>query len=407
LDTVAHLRSSRVIALCSVLTSLLWLAVALVSAQLPGSAVVAGTSVRVERLREHKNALLREVSSDGSSMILWETDNPVLRLQIPIPRGGSRVPSGTGDNRLVRIEVATGKVMGSISVGWLPHWVHSFPDGRRAIFTHSPGNAANLETLFWEFETNQTTPCLAGQDALAIQDVTPVSDEHLVAMRPRSNNKNIRTAELLRMNAGHCSVAETSPAYPAGESANFTGELSLSPDRRTVAYPVRRSLLLRGVSDLSVVRRFESADWSHDNFRFMLDSQLLLVVLWRRIPQSDPPQLPRRLRVYEIATGRAVRELELGDVGSLGKLAVSPDGKLAALGGERKRHRAFQGRQKQPFLAIYDVEASGEELTRIDFPWGPDDLSYTLNNIEFTRDGKYLLTSTGDTQVWKIIRLEQ
>ena len=77
----------------------------------------------------------------------------------------------------------------------------------------------------------------------------------------------------------------------------------------------------------------------------------------------------------------------------LGRL--DPDGKLAAVSHDNLRIRIFRGQQKQPIVVIHDLE-SGEELTRQEFPWGPDDDSYDLTRVEFAGDGQYLLTSTGD-----------
>ena len=213
--------------------------------------------------------------------------------------------------------------------------------------------------------------------------------------------------QLVRMAARDCSVVEVLPADPDDDAVKPGGKLLLSPDRRLLAYYVRGYPLIRDVRDMKVVRRLDRPEeWKYGRFRFMPDSQSLVVLLYQQISPSHSWQYARRLRLYDIADGGVVRELDIGAVSSLGELVVSPEGKLAAVSHDNLRDRIFRGQQKKPIVVIHDLE-SGEELTRQEFPWGPDDDSYDLTRIEFAGDGQYLLTSTGDTQVWKIIQSAQ
>jgi hypothetical protein len=88
-----------------------------------------------------------------------------------------------------------------------------------------------------------------------------------------------------------------------------------------------------------------------------------------------------------------------------------PDGKLLAV---CKRDYLPKGRSWFHFgkvfdgpaldsLYIYEVE-SGRELGRIEFPKVRDAFTDGLDEIQFSGDGQYLVTSTRHTQVWRITR---
>jgi hypothetical protein len=180
LDGIAHYRWTFVkkrTGISVALAVLMVLPIGCASGQTPRVVAAEGDLVTVELVREHKNAIITQVSPDSKSMMLWQTDTPIQTVRIP---GGDQDSLPTaGDSKLLWVEVETGKELASIPVGFLPR-VRFFPKGDRVVVKHN-GDFADFQTIIWDLAGNRVNTCL--EDSLGILDATPISDDKMVALR--------------------------------------------------------------------------------------------------------------------------------------------------------------------------------------------------------------------------------
>jgi WD40 repeat protein len=82
-------------------------------------------------------------------------------------------------------------------------------------------------------------------------------------------------------------------------------------------------------------------------------------------------------------------------------IVLSPDGKLLALG-ETVQNKAGQS---EPTVHVYEVP-SGREVARFvhdRVPWKNRVNAYLVNGLEFTPDGRYLITSANNkVKIWQV-----
>jgi hypothetical protein len=87
-------------------------------------------------------------------------------------------------------------------------------------------------------------------------------------------------------------------------------------------------------------------------------------------------------------------------------LAISPDGKLLAVG--QRLHLDSDPSGSQPTVHVFDIATRKKVATLIQDQLrqgGRELLISRFSCIQFTPDGKYLVTSTINTKVWEIGRL--
>ena len=105
----------------------------------------------------------------------------------------------------------------------------------------------------------------------------------------------------------------------------------------------------------------------------------------------------RRVRLWDAATGKLVRELSAGDNGRVYSVAFSPtDYRLLAVG--------YGGGADVSHVALFDIDA-GTELVRLpgatDLPdFRLDEKNGAVGALAFSPDGKYLVAGFGSPNLW-------
>jgi WD40 repeat protein len=184
---------------------------------------------------------------------------------------------------------------------------------------------------------------------------------------------------------------------------------AVSPSREMAAYIVRSPaagpavLILRRLAPRQSVQRILAPEgWQFWGLRFAPDSRLILADTWQVGKGPAEPNARHRVLVYEAASGRLVRTMELD---ARGGLAFSPDGRLLVVGASSTENTTFGGTRVKAVAVLYDFE-SGHELAHIEHPWFKTSPGMwgELTGLEFTADGQYLITSTQDVRVWRVER---
>lgn len=352
-------------------------------------------------VREHKKVSLPVVSRKSLTMIVWDTDRPTWTVRIPSARP-TQVESAE-NSRLVQLAIPSGKELASIPVGFLPR-VRYFPNEDRIIFTHD-STLGKLQVRIWDLG-GDTSMCLEGRPAIEITGITPISEQQVVGLREKG-----RIHTFVRLSSD-CSVINESAADPDSPGSMFYPIFSIqgpaiAPDLKTVAYIVRppssgpTGLILRRLQEDQSFQRIHAPEgalfWG---MRFSPDSRLVVADTWQHGRGPGEPDARHRLQVYDVASGRLIRTL---DIDARGGLAFSPDGRLLVVGTSSTQSTGFGGIRVKAIAVIYDFE-SARELARVEHPWFKTSpgMRGELTGLEFSADGRYLITSTHDVRVWRV-----
>jgi hypothetical protein len=179
-------------------------------------------------------------------------------------------------------------------------------------------------------------------------------------------------------------------------------EAFFSSDRGKFAYCTDRSIVVRRSSDLGVAwtREVERDYFGAPRLAISSDgSRVAAAVVDTTFVEQ---QRKYYIEVYTGSEGTPISRLPLkGDAG----LAISPDGNRLAVG-ERLNSTA-RANETQLAVSIFDI-ASGQQVARIihdQFRIAKGEWvnsHFGTHGIQFTSDGKFLITSSVHTKIWEL-----
>jgi hypothetical protein len=123
--------------------------------------------------RDYRQTSLEAISPDGRSMILW-----YAKALITIRRAD--------DSTLQWVDIDNGAVSAKVSIE--QNWFASFlPSANKAVYMwDSPKTYPKTGRMYvWDLKKNSQEECLSGADASYIDNVVPVSDTEIIALRQR------------------------------------------------------------------------------------------------------------------------------------------------------------------------------------------------------------------------------
>ncbi|MEQ1948039.1 MAG: hypothetical protein ABL995_12670 [Bryobacteraceae bacterium] len=167
----------------------------------------------------------------------------------------------------------------------------------------------------------------------------------------------------------------------------------VSADRKLVVYGYDRSVLLRRTEDLSLV-------WKQDGVeKSAVDKQLAISATGTLVAAPFERKGSPTVFVFDGATGKEVAAIASEPVTGL---AISPDGRYVAVGVTVKDKTDLV-----PTVRLHEISSgrSVDTLVHDRVPQGKDAASkaaFGPRGVQFTADGKYLLTSTMHTRAWQL-----
>jgi WD40 repeat protein len=311
------------------------------SAKYPGSLrAISGGEANPRSIALGADGKVLALSDGRSAVHLWDVAAGKELRRISVAGAGSLAIALTADSKLLAVqdadrtvrihEVATGRETGRCGTKVdMEHqevmaWVAISPDGRRLAAVHQPEKA---ELTVWETDT--------------------------------AKELNRQTTK---------------------EPSLVSGQVEFSPDGKWLACTARKEIILADAASGKEVRRLTCRSLSGPFYGLLFAPDGKTLIAWE--PHC------REFHVWETGSGKHLRRfrgptLESAANEEFGLAAISPDGKLLAVGGETG-------------LICFLEVATGTELP------DPDAHRLPLRSISISRDGKQVFTSDEATKklVW-------
>lgn len=354
-----------------------------------------------ELVREFTDAYLRALSPDGRKICLYFTKNTTVSFRF----SGSKwhdVTKRRGGDTLGVIEVDSWKELFSIPHKGVAPTASFFADSDRII----------TNTLLLDPRPSEHQHLLIDLRSGHVEDRTEVFGEPVLYVDGYRNDmvvgseyskKTHRTEAYTHIRLPTWETVLRVPAIPEGlphSDRRYFADPMFSLDRQFFAYPVNENLLYRRSADLGLA-------WAR-----VLDPSLNI---WRLgvsatgdwvVAALNEPALEDKMKIWKVLVldgrdGSTVAELPVNGIQGV---AISPDGRLVAVG-EQKR---LPGRVEkyELWVRLFEVP-SGREMAR----WFHDrmrkrrgiiDTDFITDGIQFTADGRYLVSSGRKTRIWQI-----
>lgn len=379
----------------------------------------------VRLVKEIKHAYLLDVSPDATNLCLYFTRHPVRSF---LWRGqwSEKTTVADGGDALRIVETTTWKSTYATRLAAAPYSGSFFADGR-AVYAEVPGAGAG--------RTQRVVVDLRSGGKQERFDPNPWANPGSLdfsywalddrALLGGGRDERNETAVLVRVELP--SYRETQRVPFAEKRSASTGmgtetSVRVSADRRTFVYAINNNIVCRRGQDLGTLwARQTEADLAPPRAAISKDGTLVAAAVFG--PQAPPFAERGYLAVYDGRSGapiariatpiRAADEAYLTTeahlfAGSEG-LAISPDGRLLAAG-QRVYLRQKSRSVVQPTVLLFDIRRGDKvaTITHDQFPGGGGEFLYAgfaRDGIQFTPDGRYLITSGLNTKVWEVARL--
>lgn len=351
----------------------------------------------VQLVKEIKDAFLFAVSPDGKYMSLYFTRR--LHETFVYRAGQWNKASGMAgqkDEVLRVIEMGSWRTAYSIQLRATAFLSSFFPDRERlyaGTLGFRNGDQYTHQQVIADLRTGELSERLRdglfeainGQMLLGAVSSTPYGDDVLILVKLPDYEEVARV-----------------PARVGDDRYKFRTDLMLSSMGATFAYTLDNTIVCRRTEDLSVI-------WTRQvHPEFLTVWKLAFSARSGRIAaaavdlRSPSETTGFFVGIYDANDGTPVTSLP---VNGFDGLAISPDGRLLAVG---KRVPDSRTRDLHLVVYIYDI-ASGQELASELHDSVPPgrfqvlDGSFSHFGIQFTPDGKYLVTSGYKrTKVWAL-----
>jgi hypothetical protein len=376
---------------------------------------------------EYRKNSLKDISSDGTLMLFYQTSTPMRTYTVPLDGSPSKPNQPVADDILRIVEREGGRQISRIGTNSFPYSAQFVPGTQQVFYSEQKEHAKPgiLEKL-WNPTSGQVLVCLDSQLDLqpneTFLNITAISPQKAIGALAQEGSEGDLVVALTLPNCNRTIIGPVNPSDPKTRFGGVFGsrQFSLSPNRDQVAYETRGGVIIvRDTATLKTVKQIEPSSGLIFGGRpiYTPDGKLLLVVASNTT--FDKPETRRHLLFYDATSYDVARELDItswsppvlredvavnsNDIGTA--MAISPDSRFLAVGYTKEEKKGFSITE-QAHIVVYDL-TTGEEVARASHPQvkqqRSDPFAARIGKLAFTPEGKYLLSSTHDTLVWEII----
>jgi WD40 repeat protein len=368
-----------------------------------GHGVVSNTA-SMPFVKVFKNAGLLDISPDSRKLCLYFSRHPSRSFGWHDQWEETTRPIRDGEDALRVVNMESWQSVFEKRLPTSPYLGSFFADSE-AIYVGIPGLKSGHEHLIIELRTNRSDERIDPYREADLEfSYSALDDRTLLGWAFRRGNGSAKTEVLVKAKLPSYEEIQRAP-YAENRNPSLPrreAPITVAADRRTFVYAVDDKIVCRSTDNLSV-------KWTRQ-----IDPQL---GLWRTGISGDGRFIAVSAfsGASEALVGRSHVGVFSGEDGKLiaripvdGRegVAISPDGKLLAAGYRLALHGKTAG--TQPTIAVFEI-SSGRKLATLvqDQFWdgGKEFLyaGFTTHGIQFTPDGKYLITSGLNTKIWKFI----
>ncbi len=355
----------------------------------------SGRRTEAGPFRQFGNAQLLAVSPGGHQICLRFAREPVEKFTWRTDRwihNGERQV----DNSFRVVELASGKLLQTIQVAGMIDFASFFASGEALYAETSMLPNHKKERLVADLRSGSAdrwTTAYLSPTCEAVDDGFVLSVEHGIARRA--------TALVRSAVPDFGEVGRVPFSVGKQDAVDHGTRVFFSADRKTIVYGADHTIICRRTRDLSVA-------WTHAvdrefpfgarNFAVSPDGSHVAAAIIDT--QFVPQQRKYYISLHNGHDGIERTRLQLNGSGGIG---ISPDGRLLAVGAN-----APQAGNDETMVTVHVYDAvTGQRVKTLvhdqisnnkAFLYG----SFGPNGIQFTSDGKYLITSTIHTKIWEV-----
>lgn len=368
------------------------------STSLAGGGVAGRGEKTLKLVTEYKKNILADISADGRLLLFYQSSAPTRSYTVPldVDRGSANQPP-VSDDMLRVVERASGREAGRIKVQFFPENMQFVPDTQQVFYIEPASNKQKHLFKIWNFSTGEVTAC-SDKDAINFRHATIVDPQHVLGAVLQENGGE-SLGKLTLPDCTQTIISPVDPEYPQGKTR---GGLTISPDKRFITYTIYAGseIIIWDIANKQVTKNLSPAPlFSWNKPVYTPDGKLLIVATGTNAFSGEDTK--NYLLFYDTGTYHQVRRLEVPGASAI---AVSPDGRLLAVGYTKEDRKAFTTTE-QAQVVLYDLK-TGEEVAKAAHPpvrqRRDDPFAAKVTRLTFTPDGKYLLSSTYNTLLWRI-----
>jgi WD40 repeat protein len=356
----------------------------------------ANKEKNLELVAEYKKNSLRDISPDGRLLLFYQTTSPMRNYSVAADGSISKLNHPDSyDDALRVVELESGREVSRTPTTFFPINEQFVPSTKQIYYAEpkSHPQQGRIHKLL-DFTSGETKVCLDAPEG-GFSNVVFV-DQHRAFGTVSQKNGGELLAKLTLPECARSILGPIDATFPQGKT---WGGLTLSPDKKLLAYTVYAGpeVIIWEISKEQVAKSLHSAPLSFwDKRAFTPDGRRLLVASGTNAFGGDDTN--GYLLFYDMKTYQLLRRMEVPEISAI---AVSPDNRKVAVAYTERPNQSSE----QAVVLLYDIE-SAEKLGRASHPSvrqrRSDPFAAKVSRLSFSPDGKYLLSSTYDTRVWRI-----
>jgi WD40 repeat protein len=337
-------------------------------------------------------------SPDGRRICLYFTGNPIQSYTLRSGRWAKKQADDSGDSLQV-IDLATDKSVFQRKFREQVFPASFFADGERlyaeTLFFKENGRLVHEQVVIDLHDGSMNSETRAQQTGTDYQYHALRDDLVLVDGLDLTGK---RSASLMEVTWRDNSVKISVPyATRDREEPGHQFDKFFSADRSLVAYGVDHSIVCRRTSDLGVLwtSQVDRAYFGAPRIGVSADGKYVVAA----VTDSLFSNLESRyyLAMYDGKTGQELQRLKASGTDGV---AVSPDGALIAAA-----HVVATREGSVPTVFLIKA-ATGDQIAAVrhDLVRANPFMNagFEIHGVEFTSDGRYLITATHDTRIWDL-----